>query len=139
MYIMRPLRSFKVRIASSPIVSFGVKIAPLRRDRSKIRWHRKRPSYPPTLARSRSISLLTLFFLCFVLALARPCLPLTKAYRGQYFFRYYHYVFRLLIFVHFRCVALFSLSFSLYSLSLRLVTNTDEMIKIINCLSIVVI
>lgn len=80
--------------------------------------------YPPTLARSRSISLLTLFFLCFVLALARPCLPLTKAYRGQYFFRYYHYVLRSRLFCSIPfCVAFllsYVLSFFHFFVSLRI-------------------
>lgn len=35
-----------------------------------------------------------IFFLCFVLALARQCLPLTKAYRGQYFYVLSSFVFR---------------------------------------------
>jgi len=99
----------------SHCVPFGVTVHRYVEGR-KWNINRERPIYPPTLARSRSISLLTLFFLCFVLALARPCLPLTKAYRGQYFFRYYRYVFPLLIFVTFPVVWLhsFFIFFSLF-------------------------
>lgn len=85
-------------------------------------------------------SYVILFVFCF--STGKAMLAINKGLQRSVFFSLLPLRFSLLIFVHFRCVALFSLSFSLfllYSLSLRLVTNTDEMIKVINCLSIVVI
>lgn len=112
-------------------VSFGVKIAPLCRNRKMKYDGTGSARLIPRLWLDPGVSLfLRCSFCVFVLALARPCLPLTKAYRGQYFFRYYHYVFHSWFSFTFYVVWLRSLFLSLslsllyYLFLLRLVTNS---------------
>lgn len=95
-------------------VSFGVKLHRyVGIEKNEIRWHRKRPTYPPTLARSRSISLLTLFFLCFCFSTGKAMLAINKGLQRSVFFSLLPLRFPLLIFIYILCcVASFSISLS---------------------------